>query len=124
MKTAPASELRTAITLVTPTLETLMSNLPDTDIPSWDYPKTGLKDRVRRSRFSSSEAGFRALLIKARKQARLTQADLAAKLDRPQSFVSKYEGGERRLDVLEFLQIANAIGFNPAKFLADFERLS
>ena len=49
--------------------------------------------------------------------AKLTQTDLAARLDRPQSFVAKYEGGERRLDVIEFMEVAEAIGFDPAEFI-------
>jgi len=57
--------------------------------------------------------------VKAREDAGLTQAILAICLGRPQSFVSNYEGGEHRLDVLEFLEVAREIGFNPARFLAD-----
>ena len=49
--------------------------------------------------------------------AKLTQEHLAARLDRPQSFVAKYEGGERRLDVVEFMEVAEAIGFDPAEFI-------
>ena len=49
--------------------------------------------------------------------AKLTQAHLAARLDRPQSFVAKYEGGERRLDVIEFMEVAEAIGVDPAEFI-------
>lgn len=77
-----------------------------------------------RGRFTAKHAQFRALLVKARKQARLSQAALAIRLGRPQSYVAKYEGGERRLDVLEFLEVTHAIGFSPARFLADLERLS
>ena len=77
-----------------------------------------------RGRFTAKHAQFRALLVKARKHTRLSQAALATRLDRPQSFVAKYEGGERRLDVIEFLEVARAIGFSPARFLADLERLS
>ena len=51
----------------------------------------------------------------------LTQAQLAARLERPQSFVAKYEGGERRLDVIEFMEVAEAIGFDPAEFIGRFE---
>ena len=51
-----------------------------------------------------------AMLIGARKEAGLTQTELAVKLGRPQSFVSKYESAERRLDVIELLQICEAIG--------------
>lgn len=43
---------------------------------------------------------FRSLLIAAREKTGLTQAEVSAKLGRPQSFVAKYEGGERRLDVI------------------------
>lgn len=49
------------------------------------------------------------LLITARKQKPLTQVELAQKLKKPQSFVSKYELGERRIDVIEFITICEAI---------------
>ena len=52
-------------------------------------------------------------MIKARKKAGLTQQQLAKRLKKPQSFVAKYEGGERRLDVVEFLGVAQAIGADP-----------
>ena len=53
-------------------------------------------------------------------QAELRQADVAMRLKRPQSFVAKYENGERRVDVIEFIEIAEAVGFDPIEFLADF----
>ena len=56
-------------------------------------------------------------LRRMRRQAGLTQAAVAARLRRPTSFVGKYENGCRRLDVLEFLKVAEAIGFDPAQFL-------
>jgi transcriptional regulator with XRE-family HTH domain len=56
-------------------------------------------------------------MVKARKDAGLTQHELAKRLRRPQSFVAKYEGGERRIDVVEFVTICRAIGANPAKLL-------
>lgn len=52
-------------------------------------------------------------MVAARKKARLTQQELAKQLGKPQSFVAKYEGGERRLDVVEFLAIARALGADP-----------
>ena len=55
------------------------------------------------------------ILITRRKAARLTQVDVAHRLDRTQSYVAKYERGERRIDVIEFIEIADAIGFDPAK---------
>jgi transcriptional regulator with XRE-family HTH domain len=45
----------------------------------------------------------------ARKSAGLTQAEVAGRLQKPQSFVAKYENGERRLDVLEFVAVCRAI---------------
>ncbi|MCY4122026.1 MAG: helix-turn-helix domain-containing protein [Acidobacteria bacterium] len=56
-------------------------------------------------------------LRRMRRQAGLTQAAVAARLRRPASFVGKYENGYRQLDVIEFLEVAAAIGFDPAGFL-------
>lgn len=60
---------------------------------------------------------LRELLIVARKKAGLTQAEVAERLGRPQSFVAKYEGGERRLDVVEFIQVARAVNTDPARLV-------
>ena len=56
-------------------------------------------------------------LIRIRKCKSLTQMDVAKKLARPQSYVSKYEQAERRLDVVEFLQVAKAVGVDPCAIL-------
>jgi transcriptional regulator with XRE-family HTH domain len=58
--------------------------------------------------------------VQARSDAGLTQAELSARLKRPQSFVSKYERGERRLDVIEFCEVAAALGIDPVRFLRRF----
>jgi transcriptional regulator with XRE-family HTH domain len=63
---------------------------------------------------------LRKLLVDARRKGGLTQADLAIRLKRPQSFVSKYERGERRLDLVEFRDVANALGVDPVRFLQRF----
>ena len=63
--------------------------------------------------YSERNLRFRALLVERRKQAGPTQEAVARRLSKPQSFVAKYERGERRLDVLEFLEIAEAIDFDP-----------
>jgi transcriptional regulator with XRE-family HTH domain len=57
------------------------------------------------------------LLVEARKKVGLTQVELSSRLKRPQSFVSKYERGERRLDVIEFGEVARALGVDPPRFL-------
>ena len=60
---------------------------------------------------------FRNILIDARKDQGLSQAALADELGRLQTFVSKYERGERRLDVVEFLDVAAALGLDPYEVL-------
>jgi hypothetical protein len=47
----------------------------------------------------------------------LTQQQVADRLKRPQSFVAKYEGGERRLDVIEFLAVARTLGADSINIL-------
>ena len=44
----------------------------------------------------------------------ITQVELADQLQRPQSFVSKFENGDRRIDVVEFIEICRALGVDPA----------
>ncbi len=56
---------------------------------------------------------FRELMVAARKATGLTQAELARQLGKPQSYVSKYERGERRLDVVEFLTLAALLHVDP-----------
>jgi len=72
---------------------------------------------LRKSLHSSGQLALCELLVAARKKAGLTQQQLANRLRTPQSFVAKYEGGERRLDVLELLQILEAIGADPMRFM-------
>jgi transcriptional regulator with XRE-family HTH domain len=57
------------------------------------------------------------MLIAARIDSKLTQQQLATRLRRHQSFVAKYEGGERRLEVIEFVQICRTIGVAPDALL-------
>lgn len=57
-----------------------------------------------------------------RKSKNLTQAEVAERLGRPQSFVAKYEGGERRLDVAEFIEVARALETDPCTVLAELLR--
>jgi transcriptional regulator with XRE-family HTH domain len=65
---------------------------------------------LKKSIYSDKQRKLCDLVIKAREKAGLTQIQVAKKLGRPQSFVAKYEGGERRLDVIELLEISKIIG--------------
>lgn len=58
-----------------------------------------------------------------RLEARLTQVQLAERLGQPQSFVSKYELGERRLDLIQLRQICEAVGVPLEKFVHRFEKV-
>lgn len=60
------------------------------------------------------------VIVSARRRAGLTQRELAAKLKRSDSFVWKIEAGERRVDLLEFIEIARCTGSDPVEL---FERI-
>ena len=57
----------------------------------------------------------RAALVKLRQRARLTQRQLARKLGREHSLISRLELGERRVDVVEFFWICQACGADPVR---------
>lgn len=61
-----------------------------------------------------------AVLVEARQASGLTQAELAARVGKDQSFVSIIERGQRRVDVLEFVALAKAMDTDPARL---FERV-
>lgn len=64
------------------------------------------------------------LLIQKREAARLTQAELAERLDEYQSFVAQLESGQCRVDVVEFIRLAETLGFDPAKAIAELKKTS
>lgn len=60
---------------------------------------------------------LRSELKNARLQAKINQVDLAKKLKKPQSYISKVESGERNLDVIEFTVYCEALELDPGKWL-------
>jgi transcriptional regulator with XRE-family HTH domain len=76
------------------------------------------------TRYTASEEQrqLRLLLRKIRMEAGLRQADMARLLKQSQSFVSKYESGERRIDFLELRQICRALKLSLEEFVRRFER--
>lgn len=75
-----------------------------------------------KSVFTEEYESFLESLISARKDACITQQQLALRLKKPQSFVSKYERRERRLDVVEFVRICRCIGADPCRIIREIER--
>ena len=73
--------------------------------------------KLDKSVHSAGQTRFCDLMVKARKSAGLTQQELAKRLHKPQSFVAKYEGGERRIDVVEFVTICRALEVDPMRLL-------
>lgn len=63
------------------------------------------------------------LIVEKRKESGLSQADLARAIERYQSVVAAIESGGRRLDVVEFLDLAETIGFDPHKILDEVRAL-
>lgn len=74
-----------------------------------------------RSTYSARLERLQALLRQVRDEAGLRQVDLADKLGHPQSFVSKYENGDRCLDLLELEEVCEALGVSLAEFVRRYE---
>lgn len=72
---------------------------------------------------AANYAVFREILKKEREDQGLKQKEIASRLNVPQSFVSKYENGERRLDIVEFLFVSKALGVDPVKILKRLNQL-
>ncbi len=64
---------------------------------------------------------FRSLLIAARENSGLTQVAIAERLGKPQSFISKYERGERRLDFTEFIELADMLEIDISDFVRCYQ---
>ena len=74
-----------------------------------------------KSKFTIQQEILQHLLRQVRLDAGLTQMELARHLSQPQSFVSKYESGERRLDLVELRQVCIAVGIVLEEFIRKFE---
>jgi transcriptional regulator with XRE-family HTH domain len=75
-----------------------------------------------KSIFTPDQRQLQSLLRQLRLAAGMRQADLAERLGQPQSFVSKYESGERRLDLLELRRVCQEIGISLEDFVRRFEK--
>ena len=77
---------------------------------------------MRKAIHGSEQEWLTARLRKARTDAGLRQTDVAERLGTPQSFVSKYEIGERRLDLVELAQVCDALGIELTELVKQFEK--
>jgi transcriptional regulator with XRE-family HTH domain len=75
---------------------------------------------VSKTRYTQADDVFRELIKETRLAKNLTQADVAKSLDLPQSYVSKYESGERRLDFVETALVCEALGISIEEFAAAY----
>ncbi len=71
--------------------------------------------------FTPRYHSMRRLLVDARKKQGVSQAALAEKLGRAQTFVSKYERGERRLDLVEFLAVTEALNLDALRLVRQIQ---
>jgi len=62
------------------------------------------------------------VLVRARERAGFKQSEVAARLDLPASYLSKIENGTRRLDVIELIQISQAMDSDPAEIVKELEK--
>lgn len=72
---------------------------------------------MKKTIHSKESAKLIEALRAAREAAGLTQQQLAREIGKPQSFVAKYELGERRLDIIEFLKITRILKVSPIKII-------
>lgn len=74
---------------------------------------------MNKNMYTDNQKYFLKLLKRSRIMAGLSQQDLADRLSVSQSAVSKIENGDRKVDVLELIEISKAIGCDPVKILKD-----
>ena len=75
---------------------------------------------MAKSIYTAGQERLQRLLRQVRTEAGLSQTDLAARLKKPQSFVSKYESGERRLDLIELQQVCECLAIGLVEFVRRF----
>jgi transcriptional regulator with XRE-family HTH domain len=85
--------------------------------------KTGGTDRVStKAKLANQLLILGKVLADARERHGLKQSELAEKLGLPASYLSKIENGTRRLDVIELIQIAQAMGADASELIGDVEQ--
>jgi transcriptional regulator with XRE-family HTH domain len=78
--------------------------------------------RMKKTRHTAQRTRLMTLLREMRVEAGLSQTDLAVRIKKDQPYVSRYESGQRRLDVLEVREICQAFGSNLEEFAKRLEK--
>ncbi|MBL4653727.1 MAG: helix-turn-helix transcriptional regulator [Flavobacteriales bacterium] len=89
---------------------------------SYLAPKMGAMKKFRLSIYEPEQVLLRHWLIEKRKNVKLTQRQLAERLQVVHSLIGKVEKGERRLDIIEFRTYCNALGIKPCDFFDFIDR--
>lgn len=74
---------------------------------------------MSKSIFDGAHAQLVEIMLAARRRSGLTQAEVAAKVGKDQTFISLIERSQRRVDVLEFIALARAMGEDPQRLFAE-----
>ena len=83
----------------------------------------GGRDRIStKAKLADELVVLGSVLVRARERAGLKQSEVAARLALPASYLSKVENGTRRLDVIEFIQIAHAMNSDPAEIIRELRK--
>src|SRR2546428_2150230 len=91
--------------------------------PPMRRSRYGGQDRVStKAKLADELVVLGRVLVRARERAGLKQSEVAARLALPASYLSKVENGTRRLDVIEFIQIAQAMGSDPAEIIRELRK--
>lgn len=75
---------------------------------------------MKKSPHTPSSIALRTLLIEKRKHRQLLQSDVAKRLKKPQSYISKYENGEKKIDLIDFIDICSALSIDPIKTFEEY----
>jgi ribosome-binding protein aMBF1 (putative translation factor) len=90
----------------------------------WDICTYNLLRNMRRRDLQTQYKSFCNVLRTFRREKGLNQVDIARKLMKPQSYISKVESGERRLDFVELTQLCNAMDISIVDFAKAFDKLA
>jgi ribosome-binding protein aMBF1 (putative translation factor) len=88
------------------------------------FPQRAAGSKMSRTLDARRHEALRALLVERRKIAGLRQVDLAKRLGRSQSYVSNIEIGQKRIALIELVEWAEAVGFDPEEAIAEVAKIT